>query len=401
MKSSCSRPEAMRILYHHRTLGDGAEGIHIRAMVDAFRALGHEVLVLGLAEAADREHRSHLVERVRSTLPRVAFEMASLGVNIPEYVQARREIGRFRPDLLYKRHARHDIAALAAARHCNVPAVLELNAMFTAPSYEQYEPLALRGAARFFERRALELATVAIAVSSPLARDARSLANAQVIVVPNGVDMGRFDSRLASGDRVRARYGLTARLTIGWTGILREWHGLELLLESLLTIPAASLLIVGDGPARSTLHRRVDQLGLQTRVVMTGRVAHHDVPDYLAAMDVAVVADDRTRVASPMKLLEYMSMARPVVAPRTENIRDLIDDGVDGLLFEPGDARDLTTQLRRLASDAPLRESLGRSARAKVELERNWPSVAKVVLAAVCDATPSCMETLQHHRVHR
>lgn len=352
-------------------------------MVSAFRALAHEVRVAGLIPAADRGRRHLAVERVKSVLPRVAFEIASLGVNVVEYVQVRREIERFRPHLLYKRHSRFDVAALAAARHLNVPSVLEVNCLFTAPRYEEFEPLAMPRTARTLERRALELADIVVAVSTPLAQDVRALADTRVVVLPNGADPERFDRRKFDGSRIRAQYGLAGVLTIGWVGILREWHGLELLLDVMTAVPEAVLLIVGDGPARVALDRRVEQLALTRRIVITGRVPHETMPDYVAAMDIAVVPDERTGVASPMKLLEYMSMGRAVVAPRADNIRDLIDEDVDGLLFEPGDTHELATALRRLAEDTHLRAALGACARSKVERERNWRHIAQTVLTAV------------------
>ena len=108
-------------------------------------------------------------------------------------------------------------------------------------------------------------------------------------------------------------------------------------------------------------------------------------------MDVAVVADDRTRVASPMKLIEYMAMARAVVAPRLDNITDIVTDGVDGLLFAPGDRSSLAHTLQRLVADAGLRGALGRAARATVERARTWRHNATRVIALLDErraATP-------------
>jgi glycosyltransferase involved in cell wall biosynthesis len=373
----------MRILYHHRTLADGAEGVHIAAMVSAFRDMGHEVHVSGITPTAPSRKRQRLVEGVRAMLPRAMFEAAAAGYNVLEYFDTVRTIQRFRPDLLYKRHARFDVAALVAARRAGIPSVLEVNGIYTTAAYQRFEPYSMLWLARALERRAAELATVVVTVSSPLARDVQALAQANVMVVPNGADPDRFDPRRVDGIQVRARHGLGTALTIGWTGILREWHGLELLLDAVAALPAVTLLIVGDGPARPALELRVAQLGLDGRVRITGRVAHEEVPAYIAAMDIAVVADERTGVASPMKLLEYMAMARAVVAPRKENITDLIDEGVDGLLFEPGRADALTRQLDRLAANRQLRENIGAAARSKVERERNWRSIAETVLAAV------------------
>ena len=97
-------------------------------------------------------------------------------------------------------------------------------------------------------------------------------------------------------------------------------------------------------------------------------------------MDVAVVAHDRTGVASPMKLLEYMAMAKAVVAPRLDNVRDVVEDDRTGLLFAPGDVDALATALLRLAGDPALRARLGHSARESIQTGRNWRRNAERVL---------------------
>ena len=90
--------------------------------------------------------------------------------NLVEYFEVRRAIRRFQPAFVYKRHARNDVAALWAARHAGVPAVLEVNCLFTGPGYRDFEPMALEPMAVRLERQALTLATLRLAVSTPLAR---------------------------------------------------------------------------------------------------------------------------------------------------------------------------------------------------------------------------------------
>ena len=372
----------MRILYHHRTLGDGAEGIHMAEMVTAFRRLGHDVHVLGLAGHGSVA-REGLVRRIRNVLPRPMFEIASVASNAADYLDVRRAISNIQPDFLYKRHARYDVGALYAAQHARIPAVLEVNCLFTGRQYHQFEPLALNALAARLERRALSLPTAVLAVSTPLSRDIDATARIRSVVLPNGADPERFDPMRANPDGVRSRYGLRDALTVGWAGVVREWHGLELLLEALVHVPAAHLLIVGDGPARPAFAQRAAALGVGERVVITGRVPHAEMPDHLAAMDIAVVASDLTGVASPMKLVEYMAMGRAVVAPRLDNIRDLVTDDSNGLLFTADDSASLADVLRRLAGDSALRVRLGRNARLTVELERNWRRNAERVLMLV------------------
>jgi glycosyltransferase involved in cell wall biosynthesis len=373
----------VRILYHHRTLADGAEGVHIAAMVEAFRTLGHEVRVIGVAADGATSTGSSVAARVKRSLPRPLLELATLAVNAPEYVATRGEIRRFRPDLLYKRHGRFDIAALDAARRSGVPAVLEVNCLFSQPPYVDFEPMTLQRVATDIECRALRRSSLVVTVSTPLARQAKSLAGVDALVAPNGADIRRFDPRVADPERVRSRYGLADRTVVGWVGVLRDWHGLELLLHSVAKLPDVHLLVVGDGPGRDAVDRQARSAGIADRVTVTGRIAHEEMPHFIAAMDIAAVADERTGVASPMKLLEYMAMGTAVIAPAMDNIRDIVIDRVNGLLFEAGNREALLASIRELRDNRVLRATLGANARASVERDRTWTAIAARILDRV------------------
>lgn len=374
-----------RILYHHRTLLDGAEGIHIREMIRAFEALGHRVITLSPGTAPDGVRgpaaASRLGGLMRRHLPRAFFEAGTAAYNVAEWGTARRAMRRWRPAFVYKRHALNDVGVLHAARAAGVPSVLEVNALYSSASLGQFEPLRFRRLARAAERTALELADVVVAVSSPLAAMVQDMAPRvrSVLVMPNGVDAARFHPAI-SGSTIRAQFDLPeSAVVVGWCGIMRSWHGLDLLLHAVARTPCF-LFLIGDGPERARVERGAQELGLQGRVRFAGRVPEADVPTYLAAIDIGVVADDLTRYASPMKLLEYMAMGKAVVAPDLPNIRDVLSDGVEGLLFEPGSVHLLAARLKELDDDDEARVRFGRNGRAKVETERNWIANAGQVL---------------------
>jgi len=81
-----------------------------------------------------------------------------------------------------------------------------------------------------------------------------------------------------------------------------------------------------------------------------------------------------------MKLLEYMAMGRAVVAPAMDNIRDVVADRVNGLLFRKGDATDLTERLRELLADGVLRAAIGHNARQSIVSGRTWRAIAADVV---------------------
>ena len=371
----------MTILYHHRTLLDGAEGVHITEMIRAFEALGHTVRSFAPGSATGRP--GVLPKLVRRVLPQSLFECAAAAHNVVERRRARDLIVRFRPAFVYKRHALNDVSILEAARESGTPSVLEVNALYSSEALQRFEPLRFRTLARKLERRALMLAEVVVAVSSPMRDLVHDIApSANAIVIPNGADPSRFSPAI-DGTLVRRRFDLPAgQLIAGWSGILRSWHRLDLVLEVLKLRPSVVLVIIGDGPDRERIERAAAALGVSDRVRFVGRVPADQIAQHLAAIDVGIVADDRTGYASPMKLVEYMAMGKPVVAPDLPNIRDLVTSGTEGLLFAPGSAESLAACLDRLASPE-VRTQLGQSGRAQVVSVRNWMANARLVLDAV------------------
>jgi glycosyltransferase involved in cell wall biosynthesis len=385
VKRRLAAPTDVRILYHHRTLADGAEGIHIHGMVDAFRALGHGVAVHAITRPrAPGEGDAGRLARIRARLPQAAFEAGVAALNGPEFLHVARLL-RGGADLLYKRHALLDVGALAAAKRRRVPSVLEVNFAYSAEAVRSFEPVRLTGLVRRAERAALRLATVIVAVSTPLADCLRGIAQSDlpILVLPNGVDPELFDPDRHDGRDVRARYGLDGRFVVGWAGLLRRWHEIDVLLDALVQAPAAHLLMIGDGPDRAEIERMGRERGLADRLRITGRVPHSEMPSHLSALDVAVAAGDHTGFASPMKVVEYMAMARAPLLPRLRNFEDLVDDDRTGLFFEPRSASDLARLIRLTAGSPAVRERIGRAARHEVVTRLNWRDNARAVIESV------------------
>jgi glycosyltransferase involved in cell wall biosynthesis len=205
-----------------------------------------------------------------------------------------------------------------------------------------------------------------------------------IAVVPNGVDLERFT--VFDTDDAKRDLGLAGAPTLGFVGYVREWHGLEHVIDLLAADPRLKetrLVIVGDGPARNALGERARRAGVAGRVLITGVIARADVPRYISAMDVAL-QPEVTPYASPLKLFEYMALKRAIVAPATENIRETLEHERDALLFRPGDMKDFLEAICRLSSDAPLRARLGAAAAAKIVAEeRTWRGNARRVAAMV------------------
>jgi glycosyltransferase involved in cell wall biosynthesis len=181
-----------------------------------------------------------------------------------------------------------------------------------------------------------------------------------VHLVPHGVDLERFRP-----SRPSRRRGPAVLLAVG--RLVRK-KGFDVLLEAVSRIERPfRLRIVGEGPEREDLERRISSAGLEPRVALCGPRTHAELPGEYAAADVVVAPSvvDRTgdRDGLPNVVLEAMACARPVVASDVGAIAQAVVPGETGMLVAPGDPGALATAIERLLREPELRRRLGEGAR--------------------------------------
>ena len=153
--------------------------------------------------------------------------------------------------------------------------------------------------------------------------------------------------------------------------------------------------LVGDGPGREAIRAQTAEAGLEREVVMHGALPRPAVARLMARADVIAQPSVPTRRGSregiPVSVMEGMACGLPAVASRISGIPELVDDGENGLLVPPGDARALADAFERLAADPELRVRMGRLARAKVlrsfDLDRNAARLANLIRGVPPPAT--------------
>jgi glycosyltransferase involved in cell wall biosynthesis len=140
-------------------------------------------------------------------------------------------------------------------------------------------------------------------------------------------------------------------------------------------------LVIGDGPERPAIERRITELDLGEAVRVLG--FRSDVADCLAATDVSVLTSDYEGVSN--SLMESMSAGVPVVSTRYPGADELITDGHDGLLVPRGDARTLADRLCKLLGDPTERERLGRNGQRAIDTRYGVDALAATLLAVYED----------------
>lgn len=188
----------------------------------------------------------------------------------------------------------------------------------------------------------------------------------QIRFIPNGID----PRPPTPGRDLRAELGIPAGTpVVGSVGTLRVEKRFDVLVRAAAQlagrIPAVRVLLAGEGPERPALEALIDELDLPGVVTLLG--SRTDVPDVLAALDVAVVCSDFE--GSPLSVMEYMEAALPVVGSRVGGIPDLIEDGVHGLLVERRDDRALADAIATLVADPARRRAMGLAGRERRRAE--------------------------------
>jgi glycosyltransferase involved in cell wall biosynthesis len=144
--------------------------------------------------------------------------------------------------------------------------------------------------------------------------------------------------------------GLTDEPVVIWVGGFYPWHDLNLLLESFTQVvkerPDTRLVLVGEGPTRPSVERYIIDNGLSEAVILTGTVAHSEVPDLLSIADVAVVPSvpipaKRGGTGTPLKLFEYMAASKAIVTTAYAQVDEVVQHGHNGLLVMQVTSMDL------------------------------------------------------------
>ncbi len=395
----------MRILYTHRTQGVGAEGVHIMGMVEAFRDAGHEVTLDGLpgCDPFERDKaigdvndergaqrsawRNAGYRLIADHAPQIVFGMAELLYNLPLAWRLWRRIRRHRPDLMYERYAVGNFAPALVCRLMRIPLVVEVN---DSVVIDRSRPLSFASLKRAIERRVLRSAALVVTVSQRFKAqilEAFPDLGTKILVCPNAVSERRFRlSNMPPDDALRSRLGLAGRkVVLGSAGQFVRWHGLAEFVGAMSGVAReldAAFLFIGDGPVRPEVMAAARAAGIEERVIFTGMIPHAMVPSHLALLDLAVIPFSNIH-GSPMKLMEFMAMALPVIAPDLPPIREVIDDRRTGRIFRNGDMDDMRKVLLEMLADAEACRGMGQHARTHVLSNLTWAAHARHCLDAL------------------
>jgi glycosyltransferase involved in cell wall biosynthesis len=339
---------------------------------------GAEVLAYEFTRRLDRERfKTYLCttrrpapsRTVRVAAERRELEEAGIGVlaldrdhsaQVAPFSRLYTTLVRERIDIVHAHMPRASLPGTILGRLARVPVVI---------SHEHGSTLGGKWARRLVDRTVLARLSDALVVVSEWDRrqmiEVSGVPTERIVVLPNAIEAPE-----PSGENVRSTFNIPpANALIGLVGRLTSQKRQSDTIRAVGMLKAqgraVSCVLLGEGPDLDELRSLVVGLGLEREVLLTGN--RPDVPDVLAALDVAVLSS--IWEGAPLALLEYMAAGAPIVATAVGAVPELIDDGVHGLLVGARDPAALAAAIARLLDDPPLARRLGGAARARQRAE--------------------------------
>ncbi|WP_247826378.1 glycosyltransferase family 4 protein [Arthrobacter antioxidans] len=211
----------------------------------------------------------------------------------------------------------------------------------------------------------------------------------KVLLSPNGVGEEFLEEPVPAA-AARDRVGLpTKGIFVGTVSSLVDYEGLDTLLRAVALLvpsnPELRCLIVGDGSAAPALRSLAQELGISSSVTFAGRVPRHQARSFHQALDIFVVPRrdlEVTSAVTPLKPVEAMACARPVVASDLPALREIISHGVTGLLVDPENPATLAAAIKHLMDHEEERTGFGARGREIVLATRTWARNASQLAGA-------------------
>lgn len=291
-----------------------------------------------------------------------------------------------KPDILHAHSpALNALPALRVARSLNIPIVYEVRAFWedAAVDHGTSKEWGVRyRLTRALESYALKHVDAVTTICEGLRNDIleRGILPKKVTVIPNAVNIENFNIGEEADLLLAEDLGINNKILLGFIGSFYAYEGLNILLQALPKMLAQNqdirILLVGGGPQESKLKTLAIQLGIENKVVFTGRVPHDQVQRYYNLIDILVYPRLKMRLTdlvTPLKPLEAMAQGKLLMASDVGGHLELIQDKKTGVIFKSDNPDALATEALDLLSRHDRWPALRAAARNYVETERNWP----------------------------
>ena len=394
----------LRILYYNTFLPMNApEGMVSRQFLAAAHTLeGWEMTVVPSFQlrqtpsqgAAPRRHKQYMPASLRQSMRALLSPISPYPIGPylhakkmrPQLAEAVQQNDPF--DMMFLHLSQGDLGVLSElVEQIDLPLVLRV----PAPLAYEADQVLHRHMSKADRQRELTLyrkADAILVISDGMKQIlcAQGVPADKIFVYPNGVDFSTFTVEEGREEQIRQQLGLNNSFVVGYVGsfwpgndmrtLFKAWQRVEAIEET------AVLLLVGEGALTEQYKQLSKQLQLKN-CRWVGRVPHVDVPNYIAVMNAGVgpYTKEAVNFVSPLKVMEYAAIGRPVVATNGGQIKALIQNGVTGYTYTPHDVDELVGQMLELISKPEKAEVMGQQAKTWMETWYSWDKIAQDILS--------------------
>lgn len=284
------------------------------------------------------------------------------------------------------------LPALLAAKKLGVKFIYEVRGLweYTAasrhPGWEETERFGLDVLLEsLVVKNADAVATLTKALAMELLQ--RGGQERNISIVPNAIDCTEFRYR-ERNESIAKRHNFFAEdFIIGYAGSIVNYEGLDDLILAFFKLyveyPKVKLLIIGDGKSLNSLREMAKGLGVEDRVIFTGRVTPDEVPEYLSLVNLIALPRKDYKVCqlvSPLKPFEAMAMGIPVLVSNVKALDEIVQGGELGLIYKVGDIESLANCLRDIFNNKYDLKAISIEAQRYVVNNHNWDQVTKNIV---------------------
>lgn len=335
----------------------GGTEVATNAMAKKLVTMGHEVHVItSLDEGLPKDSVDSGVNIHRVMCPKVALLFFLFF-----FTKALITVKKLNPDVIHVQGIINGICGLTAKicfkkRYVVWGRGTEIHIPFEARAMKS--GLRMR-VALLYERLTFKLvfkhADAVIALTENMKKEIQKVYARNIFVIPNGIDLENF--KQVNREDIRLKLHITQdKKIIIFVGRLMPVKGVQYLIEAMSIIaqkePKAILMVVGDGQDKDRLEAHVNKLSLCEHVTFIGTVQNDKIPDYLAAANVLVLPS--LSEGFPVVLLEAMASGVPMVTTRVTGIPEIVEDGINGLIVEPKNSKQIAEKVLLLLQDNEL-----------------------------------------------
>ena len=379
----------MRLLYladcvsSHSTGGDF---IHVKEVLGAFVRKGHNLTLLIRNKAMPKFLENHIytlkLPDLRFPLSIFVYAISALTITVETLAK--------KPNAIYVRDNGINLGVIIG-KILRIPFILEVNG-----------DLLLEYSLK--NKASAQILKLAMRITYPLAdviiipsKGQLSILKPQkvnpnkVYIIPNAANPQKF--RLQNKTKCRQKLKLTKNsFYFCFVGNLAPWQGLDYAITALSKLikenknPKIKLIIIGDGPVKEKLETLAHKLNIKNNIIFLGAVDHEDIPCIINACDVCIAPFTAWRNkkigVSPLKLFEYLSCGKPVIAssvPGTEIIKEL--DA--GILVEPDNIEALKEAYKEAIKKLPYWEKRAHILHKEIATNHSWNNRVDTILRII------------------